>query len=254
MMTTIDPQILWQQWTSQQTLWSQWIAQQPTPLIQNSLERIQEVSKLYQELAKALLPYTSDETPTAEALHQWLEILHSKMSAWAKQQHSVAPDNTAQVLQSQIQQWQQVQQAILHYQSLSTKYQTQLDELNQQVLSTLKARFLDSTTAPNIDSLQSLMNEWGKTYEQHYQTWTSSESYQTLLGELTNAGASLKTALQTHFHPIAQWLELPTQADWQLMAERFQELRRDNQALRKQVADLAVQVKVLSQQSGQNVK
>lgn len=245
MTPTPDSQALWQTWQSLQPMWNQWINQQPNPLIQSSLKKIQDVSTLYQEIAQTLLPHATQTPPTKEDMARWLSTIHEKMSTWATQQNTSLPTDTTQVFQAQLQQWTQVQQAIQRYQTISTEYQKHLEQLNQQVLSTLQQQFLSNANPPDITSVQGLMNEWGKVYEDHYQQWTSSDAYQTLYGELTNAGINLKAALQTQLQPLLQWLDVPTQTDLKTVYERFHELRRDNQTLKLQVEQLSQQVQAL---------
>lgn len=241
MTSPIDTQVLWQQWLNQQAEWSQVIQQQTTPVVKTTLERIQAASTLYQTVAQKILPNTLSTAPNPEVIEQWLNAIQDTMNQWALRQPLAGiVDNTTQTFQAQVQQWEQVQQAIHHYQQVATRYHQQLEHLNQQTFTTFKSAVLEKSI--DITSLQGLIEQWGRAYEQDYAAWTSSEEYQALYAELVNAGVSLKAALQNHLQPLLQWLNVPSQKELQLVAERYHELRRAHQELREQFEHLAQQV------------
>lgn len=241
MTSPIDAQILWQQWLNQQAEWSQVIQQQTTPVLKTTLERIQAASTLYQIVAQKILPDTSATAPNPETVEQWLSAIQDTMSQWSQRQPLAGmADNTTQTFQAQVQQWEQVQQAIQDYQQVAIRYHQQLKQLNQQTFTTFKSSVL---AKPNdITSLQGLIEQWGRAYEQGYSTWTSSEEYQALYAELVNAGVNVRAVLQNHLQPLLQWLNVPSQKELQLITERYHELRRAHQELREQFEHLAVQV------------
>lgn len=244
MTSPIDPQVLWQQWLNQQADWSEVIQQQTSPLFKTTLEQIQAASSLYQEIAQKILPHTLATEPTPEAMHKWLEAIQETMSQWAQRQYSASTvEATGSIFQTQVQHWERAQQAIQHYQQIAKRYQQALEQVTEQVFSTFKAKVLDKPS--EVTSLQHLIDQWGKSYEYAYSVWTHSHDYQSLYAELVNAGTNLKSALHNQLQPLLAWLNVPTQQEWQLVAERYHELRRAHQALSGQVEALTEQVALL---------
>ncbi|WP_020559878.1 poly(R)-hydroxyalkanoic acid synthase subunit PhaE [Thiofilum flexile] len=244
MTSPIDAQVLWQQGLDQQALWSQWIQQQTAPSLKNTLEQIQAASTLHQEVAQKILPQLLAEAPNPAALEQCLGAIQDTMSNWAqRQQVEGIMDTVTAVFQAQIQQWQAIQQAMQDYQRIAQRYKAALEQLNQLVFTAFKANMLHE--APKAASLQAIIDQWGEQYERAYIAWTQSAEYQALYAELVHAGIHLKVAVQDQLKPLLQWLNIPSQQDVQLVAERYHELRRAHLELREQFEYLTEQVALL---------
>ncbi len=95
---------------------------------------------------------------------------------------------------------------------------------------------LDSDAMPK--TLRGLYDLWVEVSEEHYAEFAMSEEYQALYGDMVNKLMVLKK----HYHDIIddqlRLMNMPNSREVDTMQQRIQQLRRDNIAMKKELAEI----------------
>ena len=98
----------------------------------------------------------------------------------------------------------------------------------------------------HIDSLRALYDMWVDASEHAYADFAMSDEYQVVYGDLVNALMRVRQDMNAMAEQQYQLMNIPTRSEIDTMQHRQQENRRESRHLRREIADLRVQVEKLA--------
>ena len=129
-------------------------------------------------------------------------------------------------------------QLALEYQEANFKFNQAFLRIAIESIEGFQQRLLQIDSDAMPKTLRELYDLWVQVSEEHYAEFAMSEEYQALYGDMVNKLMILKK----HYHDIIddqlRLLNLPNSREVDTMQQRLQQLRRDNIAMKKELAEI----------------
>ena len=129
-------------------------------------------------------------------------------------------------------------QLALEYNQANQAFNQAFLKVATESIQDFQARILkiDAETAPK--SLRELYDLWVEISEEHYAVFAMSEEYQDLYGDMVNRMMIMKKHYSEIADDMLKAMNLPNTREVDTMQERLQQVRRDNFALKKEIAEI----------------
>ena len=129
-------------------------------------------------------------------------------------------------------------QLALEYNQANQAFNQAFLKVATESIQDFQARILkiDAETAPK--SLRELYDLWVEISEEHYAVFAMSEEYQELYGDMVNRMMIMKKHYSEIADDMLKAMNLPNTREVDTMQERLQQVRRDNFALKKEIAEI----------------
>jgi polyhydroxyalkanoate synthase subunit PhaE len=133
-------------------------------------------------------------------------------------------------------QYRHLWRLIVEYLEALQQYEFAFVRLGRRSLEHFRRRLDQVAQDTPVDSLRKLYDLWVDACEEVYVEYASSDEYARLFGRLVNALAAVKRQSSVLLDDMLEGMNLPTRREIDTVHRRMHEARRDNHALRADVA------------------
>ena len=123
----------------------------------------------------------------------------------------------------------------MNYQEALTNYNTALQRVGKETIERLTEKLMElSEKDEKIESMRAVYDLWVDCAEEAYADFAMSEEYQDVYAGLINSMMGIKQAYRDRVNKTAKAMGLPTQAGFDTVLKRMQEMRRELRSMKKQ--------------------
>lgn len=133
-------------------------------------------------------------------------------------------------------QYQHLWRLVVDYLEALQQYEFAFVRLGRRSIEHFRRRLEQNTRDAPFDSLRKLYDLWVDACEEVYVEYVSSDEYARLFGRLVNALAAVKRQSSVLLDDMLESMNLPTRREMDTVHRRVLEARRDNQAVRAELA------------------
>ena len=133
-------------------------------------------------------------------------------------------------------------QLALDYQQANYRFNQAFLRVALESIQGFQARLTSLDTASTPGSMREIYDLWVEVSEEHYAEFAMSEEYQALYGDMVNKLMTMRKHYGEIVDDTLRALNLPNTREIDTMQERLQQLRRDNFALKKDIAEIRAEL------------
>lgn len=183
--------------------------------------------------ASSLLPLPGDVLHSSK--HEGLERARAQMKERRDRFLSIPGFGYTREAQGQ---YQHLGRLIGDYLEALGQYQFAFVRLGRRSIQHFRAKLDKRALDAPVDSLRKLYDLWVDACEEVYAEYASSEEYARLFARLVNALAAVKRQSSVLLDDMLESMNLPTRREMDTVHRRMHEARRDNHALRADLASI----------------
>ena len=129
-------------------------------------------------------------------------------------------------------------QLALEYQEANFRFNQAFMRIAIESIEGFQQRLLQLDSEAMPKTLRGLYDLWVEVSEEHYAEFAMSEEYQALYGDMVNKLMIMKKHYRAIIDDYLRLLNLPNGREIDTMQQRLQQLRRDNIAMKKELAEI----------------
>ncbi|TNG02282.1 MAG: class III poly(R)-hydroxyalkanoic acid synthase subunit PhaE [Gammaproteobacteria bacterium] len=147
-------------------------------------------------------------------------------------------------------QLQRLAERLLEYGEALRAYKLAFAKNGLRSIEALSVRFNKmSHDDEEIKSLRALYDLWVEVNEEIYDKFAMSDEYQVVYGDMVNSLMAVRKEMNTLAEDSYRAMNLPTRSDLDAVAQRAQQARRENRALKRELERLSKRMEELQQAS-----
>jgi len=135
-------------------------------------------------------------------------------------------------------QFQKLARLLLDYLGALQQYNVAFARIGMRSIENFRGKVEAAGAAGPIDSLRKLYDLWVDANEEVYGEYVTSEEYTRLYGHMVNALMAVKRQGALLVDEALEAMNIPTRRELNTVHQRLHDLRRDNQALRAEIAHI----------------
>jgi class III poly(R)-hydroxyalkanoic acid synthase PhaE subunit len=137
-------------------------------------------------------------------------------------------------------------QLAIEYQEANQAFNQAFLRVAGESIQGFQARLMKAGPTAMPKSLRGLYDLWVEVSEEHYAEFAMSDEYQTLYGDMVNRLMIMKKHYSGITDDLLRAMNLPNTREVDTMQQRLQQLRRENMALKKEVAEIKTMLQQLT--------